>query len=221
MRTSTQGTAKRTRTAVGLLAITMLVSLISCRTVPTSTNIQPLRTAIPLTVLMETPRKIKQDYAYPDKTRQSFAWGRHGAEWRVLPADNTNAYAGFTLKNKQDVDRMREGTYLSFRMKPCVFDNHLYIGLVSGEPDANGVMTIKRLSEHRIREWGDWGLFAIRLATFPDMGPAVGKSAPTGRYPVDWTNIKGVRLIATPRGDWTEPLIIRDLQLGPARPDMF
>ena len=213
----------RVTVGANLLIMAGALFLSSCLVTPTQhARPTPMRTSVPLTVLMETPRKIKSDYAYPLRTRQIFAWGRHGAEWRVLPADGTNAYAGFTLKHAQDVDDAREGTYLSFRMKPCARDSHLLIGLVSGDPEVNGVMTVKPLAEHRVREWGGWGLFAFRLATFPDTGEAVGKKSPRhDECPMDWTNIRGVRLIARPLEDWAEPLIIRDVQIGPARPDMF
>ncbi len=107
-------------------------------------------------------------------------------------------------------------------MKPCVRDQLLSIALVSVNSKGTEIFSSIPIRNYRIREWGGWGLFAIPIEHFPNRGWVINtpNNTPT-KAEIDWKNIHGLRLIANPFKDWAEPILIRDLQFGPARPNIL
>jgi hypothetical protein len=175
--------------------------------------------SVPLLVLpLDRPRKVLDEYVYPEgSTRQGFAWGPFGTEWRVRHGHSKASYAGFVFKGECHYADRLDKIVLSFRMQPLRHDRDVMIGLV-GRSGNKTVMTTTRLSEHRVREWGGWGLYHIRLTAFPEMGWWLdSEGAPAGRAAMDWSDVCEMRLIAPDGGHWKEQIVIRNIQFGPSR----
>lgn len=166
--------------------------------------------------LMSKPGYVRDDYAYPADTLQSFAWGGSGAEWRVRPADLRYAYAGFMFRNAYDFSGVRPATVLSFRLRPVQLDQYISVGLIDGDKTPPQVMVDRPVAEYRLWERRGWGIYAIRLDQFANGGiPLEAMAGAEPQAPVDWTDIAGIRLITASGRSWDEPVLVRDLQFGP------
>jgi hypothetical protein len=165
--------------------------------------------------LIDEPRNIRDDFAYPqDQTRQTFAWGHFGGEWRVNLADRRYAYAGFVFKKPYDFSHVQDTTALSFRLRPSGIDEHLSVALVDGSNSLPRVLADVPLSSHRVWERGGWGLYAVRLDQF-NVSVRLDRGKTGKNRAVDWSDINEIRLITRTHRTWDGDIIIRDLQFGP------
>ncbi len=167
--------------------------------------------------LIAEPRLVTDEYISPEeKARQVFAWGPFGAEWRFMPADFRKSQAGFDFAAPCDLSSHRSETVLSFAMKPHAADYFLDIALLDGRHGDDRVLTSVNIHKFRLWKYGRWAHYGIPLTAFGNKGRLLHEgTASSKRFPVDWKNIDGIRLISHTNVEWNGFVIIRNLQFGP------
>ncbi|HMO06010.1 MAG TPA: hypothetical protein PKC67_09295 [Kiritimatiellia bacterium] len=190
-----------------LLAALALSGLTACRTPPDpeaierATETGQRKPGAKKIMLIETPRRMREDIRYPATTRMGFFWSETTAEWRFrLPATGY-AHSGFRFLVPHNLAQARDLYELRFRIAPAGMTRHLWIGLVDGLDEPERVLVDLPLKRYAPDTSGR-GFIEVRipLSDFATRGviiadPNAPLEAEPGEAAFNWMDVLEVRFI--------------------------
>lgn len=150
--------------------------------------------------LLNTPRRMKEDYVYPQPyTRQDFSWTGSFAEWRIRFTPQRYGYAGVVFTKAYDLSAFAQNGTLQFRMKPANMARYLSVGFVDGSSREPRVLADLALDEDGGTDSADWAVIRIALSAFPRKGLAIEDRDPSETFAFDWSDVEEIRFITEGR----------------------
>lgn len=190
----------------GFLLLCGLVLLSGCRTPPdpeaVEANLAPgMRKPAPSKVmLIETPRRMREDIKYPDSTKMGFFWSEQSAEWRFKLLSGHYSHVGFRFLVPHNLAVQRDDFELIFNIAPATMTRYLWIGLVDGVDHPHHVLVDLPMSHYAPNAKGT-GFVEVRipLRDFSSIGSIVAKDTETDveipDAPFDWVDVAELRII--------------------------
>lgn len=199
--------------AAGLSAL--LLALPACRTPPDPEAVEAAlapgqrKPGERKIMLIETPRRLREDYRYPDSTKSAFFWSGQEAEWRFKLTSGRYGHAGFRFLVPHNLATARDRYELIFNIAPATMTRYLWVGLVDGSDQPARVLVDLPMARYA-EETSGKGFTEVRipLRDFPADGAVLGGDD-------DATN--GVRHEAA--FDWIDTLEVRVIHNGGRLPN--
>lgn len=170
------------------------------------------------TFLLREPKLLEDDYVYPaGLARQRMVWSVRGEEWRVRLAAAQYSFAGIVFRRPFDFSGNRPGFALMFSVRPADMIPYLSVGLADG----SRVMTDKPLSACETGRSFSWTHVIVRLDALGDEGAVIGGAGAESRpplRPVNWADIREIRVTGLGDGRPDREIEIRDLRFAPVGP---
>ena len=183
-----------------------LVALAGCRTPPDPEQVEAqlapgMRKPAPSKVmLIETPKRMREDIIYPPSVEMGFFWSERTAEWRFKLPSGRYAHAGFRFLVPHNLAVSRDQFELVFRIAPATMTRYLWIGLVDGADHPNRVLVDLPIARYAPKAKGT-GFVEVRipLRDFPAQGNVVKNDTETiddlTEPPFDWIDVAEIRVI--------------------------
>ncbi|MFH0909719.1 MAG: hypothetical protein V1929_13245 [bacterium] len=155
------------------------------------------RPAPPDINVFATPHELREDYVYPpDGTRQIIRWTDREEAWIIYFSSRRYSYAGIVMKKPYDFTRVKDDSYLTFRVKPAYMANYLSVGLVDGDIASGHVLADVPLVRGPALTVDGERTFRVPLPDFGDTGFAVTTATEPSvadRLPFDWSDVREIR----------------------------
>ncbi len=190
-----------------LLAALSLSGLTACRTPPDPEAIERAtatgqrKPGEKKIMLIETPRRMREDIRYPATTRMGFFWSETTAEWRFKFPATGYAHSGFRFLVPHNLAYARDQYELRFRIAPAAMTKYLWIGLVDGLDEPERVLVDLPLQRYAPEASGR-GFLEVRipLRDFAARGviiadPNAPLDAEPGESAFNWMDVLEVRFI--------------------------
>lgn len=183
-----------------------IVALAGCRTPPdpelVKANLLPgMRKPAPSNVmLIETPKRMREDIKYPASTQMGFFWVDKTAEWRFKFPSGQYSHAGFRFLVPHNLARDRDSFHLIFKIAPATMTRYLWIGLVDGVDNPRRVLVDLPMSRYAPQAKST-GFIEVRipLRDFSSIGNIVVYNTETDLSvpdaPFDWMDVAELRII--------------------------
>jgi len=190
----------------GFIFLCMLVVLTGCRTPPNPEQEEanfPLGMRKPApnkVMLIETPRRMREDIKYPASTQMGFFWNEQLAEWRFKLPSGQYSHVGFRFLIPHNLAVKRTEYELIFKIAPATMTRYLWIGLVDGTDHPNRVLVDLPMSRYAPQAKGT-GFVEVRipLRDFSSVGYLVANDTETDASvpdaPFDWVDVAELRII--------------------------
>jgi hypothetical protein len=170
--------------------------------------------------LLREPRLLEDDYVYPEGiSHQRLVWNDRGEEWIIRLAGAQYAFGGIVFRRAYDFSENHSRYAIMFSVRPAEMVPYLSVGLADGERRGPRVMADVPLAARQVGRSGEWAHVAVPLDDLGDEGTVIGgagASPPSERQPMDWADIREIRLTGLTDQRPDEEITIRDLRFGPA-----
>ena len=171
------------------------------------------------TFLLHEPRLLEDDYVYPSgMSRQRLVWNDRGEEWIIRLAGAQYAFGGIMFRRAYDFSGNRSRFALMFSVQPAEMVPYLSVGVADGERRGVRVMADVPLATRETGRSGSWVHVTIRLDDFGDEGTVIGgdqAARQSERQPVDWSDIREIRLSGLIDQRPDQEITIRNLRFAP------
>jgi hypothetical protein len=171
--------------------------------------------------LLSEPRLLEDDYIYPaDISHQRLVWDDYGEEWIIRLASAQYAFGGIVFRRAYNFSENHSRFALMFSVRPAEMIPYLSVGLADGEGRGARVMTDLPVAVCETGRSGPWVHVTVRLDDLGDEGTVIGGdqvSRQSERQPVDWSDIREIRITGLTDQRPDQEITIRNLRFGPVR----
>ena len=151
-------------------------------------------------MLIETPKRMREDIRYPETTQMAFFWSNDQSEWRFKLPSGSYGHAGFRFLVPHNLSVSRDKYELRFNITPASMTRHLWVGLVDGVDHPERVLVDLPMSRYAPNAKGNGSIdVKIPLRDFPSRGPVlasegnIANEMNEGEF--EWVDVMEIRMI--------------------------
>ncbi len=151
-------------------------------------------------MLIESPKRMREDIRYPSSTQMGFFWYERSAEWRFKLTSGNYGHVGFRFLVPHNLSVNRNEFSLIFKIAPAAITRYLWVGLVVGVDHPQRVLVDLPMSRYAPGAQGkDFIEVRIPLRDFPESGNVISQDSESdkdGQFaPFDWIDVAELRVI--------------------------